>query len=115
VLTHWIEGVPEGVTVAAVTEALAGSEHAGQMSEYGVFLANRRIMGEAKVPGDVTEPDTGVVSVDWVSLSDTRRSVQLNVRVRPADRARWAGAAERAGVSLSSWIETTLNAAAGAG
>jgi hypothetical protein len=111
VVTHRIEGAPESVTVADVRSALAESEHAPAMTEYGVFLANRRIVAESKIPDSATEPAGGVVAVDWAALTDTRRSVQLNVRVRPADRARWANAASSAGVSLASWIEATLNRA----
>lgn len=37
------------------------------------------------------------------------RSGRIGIRVRPADKQIWKETAEEAGLSLSAWIEKTLN------
>jgi len=108
----FITDVPEDGKPADIADALANSPHAPEFSEYGVFLANRRILAESKMPKDTIAANAR--EIPWKALAG-KESVQINIRTSSGRRARWEMAAAAAGYSgrnaLGDWIRDTLDAA----
>lgn len=115
VIQAWITAVPDDVKPPAVKDAVLGSSRIGEWTEYGIPLANRRILPESRVPADAVVPaGTTAASIPWSDLEKTEM-VQWNVRVSASRRQAWTNAAERAGMKVNPWALSVLDAAAEAG
>ncbi len=62
-----IHGVPGGVDVKKLRKAIEFSSHVGRFSEYGHFLAHRRIVEYGKVSAEADESHR--VDLDWEGLA----------------------------------------------
>ncbi len=112
VVEAWVEGVPEGAKTVEVIEALKGSKYVADFSERGVFMGNRRVLGEPHLPKEYTATDA--VSIAWEELTAASKNmVQLNVRVPASERAAFMNAAAADGLPLAEWVRQTLRSKAG--
>lgn len=109
IVDAWITDTPEGTKVTDVNRALKASKYLDEFSERGVFLANRRIVEERRLPGDSEATDAR--TIPWTDLEGSGTMVQLNVRLPASERALYANAAASAGVPLAEWVRSTLRAA----
>lgn len=108
----FITDVPDGEKPTEIAVALENSPHAPEFSEYGVFLANRRVLAESKLPKDTVTGNAK--EIPWKALAG-KESVQINIRTTSGRRARWEMAASAAGYAgrnaLGDWIRDTLDRA----
>lgn len=114
IVEAWITDVPDDKKPTETAEALSESPHAAEYSEHGIFLANRKVIPEDKLPKGTRTPESAP-EIPWKALAGTE-SVQLNIRTTAAKRARWEMAASAAGHTgrnaFGDWIRQTLDAAA---
>ncbi|MFC9916323.1 hypothetical protein [Streptomyces sp. NPDC127197] len=106
----FIEGIPDDVKGPEVVGILERSRYASEFSEMGIFLANRKVLPETKVPK--TAVADNAQTIEWKALQ-AKGSTQLNMRVPAQDRALWEMAAARAGLKLTDWAREILNREAG--
>lgn len=103
----FIEDVPEDVKASDVAEALGNSRYAPEFSERGIFLANRRVTAEARIPKGTDARDA--TAIEWKTLAGTG-SVQLNMRIPAREKAVWEMAASREGFpKVTAWMRHHLN------
>ena len=110
IVQAFITDVSDDVKSENVTTALGESPYAPEFSEYGIFLANRKIVAETKLPKDAISENAK--EIPWKALAGTE-SVQLNIRTTAGKRARWELAAAAAGYTgrnaLGDFIRDTLD------
>src|SRR5690606_23341014 len=86
IVEAFISGVPHDVKTREIVETLRNSQHQGAFTEHGVFMANRRIVTAGRIPEDANSDNA--ISIDWDSVANAG-SVQFNVRIPAADKARY--------------------------
>ncbi|MET7303585.1 hypothetical protein [Embleya sp. NPDC005575] len=106
IVEAFIENAPEDTKNTDAVEALGSSKYAANYSERGIFLANRKIVTDSRIPKDADT--TEAISIEWKTLA-ARGSVQFNLRVPAPDKAGWDLAAARVGLSVTDWARQVLN------
>jgi hypothetical protein len=109
VVQFTLPDIPDGITAQEITELLSASSHAPALTEYGAFMANRKVVPDNRLP--VNAEMNLAIEVAWKDI-ESQRTVQVNMRVPSGSRAAWTRAAERAGMTLPGWAREVLDRAA---
>lgn len=106
ILRARVTGVPDGVSLEQVTDAL--TEAGLAPAEYGIEWANHRVVTGRKA--DEAESAGPVDVRSWREVAKPKPS-QLNVRIPPRLHARCESAASSGGLTLRQWVEKALTEA----